>query len=586
MYILGIYYGHNSTACILKDGQIIAAASEERFNGIKNYAGIPKNAISYILKQAKINSSELDFLTLSHTSVNPINLSNRTNRTSQIYLLLIFAIPFQFIRNSWGNLALRFPFLVRISRVFYLLYIYTMGIYTRHQEINFIANFLKIEKNKIRFFDHHLAHAASAYYGSPFNKKKALVLTLDGEGDSFSASVNIFEDVKYTILAKSPRESSLGILYACVTAFLGMKPSEHEYKVMGLAPYAKKEEIEKIYKRIEHLITVDTKNLRFKSSIDTSDATRFLDKNMKHIRFDQIAGVFQKLLEEKTIQWVKATLKQTKVTTLVLAGGVFMNVKVNQQIAKLVNVKKLFIMPPPGDESSIIGSSYLVYKEAVPTAKIPPVEEIYWGPNIAKDELEEIIKKIRSNKDYKVTILQNHGKQIAKLLADGEIIARCCGRMEFGSRALGNRSILADPRNLDTVRIINEQVKNRDFWMPFAPSILEEKFNDYAINNNKYFPYYMLMAYDTTEQGKKELRAAMHQYDSTIRPQVVKKDHNPSYYNIIKEFEKITGIGAILNTSFNLHGFPIVLGAKEAFNTFEKSGLRYLALENFLIQKI
>lgn len=354
---------------------------------------------------------------------------------------------------------------------------------------------------------------------------------------------------------------------------------------MGLAPYAKNEDVEKLYTGIEHIITVDTKNLRFKSTLNMSDFLRFLDKEMKHVRFDLLGGIFQRLLEKKITQWVEAALKKTKITTLVLAGGVFMNVKVNQQIAKIANVKELFIVPPPSDESSIIGSSYLVYKQAIPKAKIPPIQTIYWGPGIASDELTNLVKFVKKSKLYKVTLLQNPEKQIARLLANGEIVARCSGRMEFGPRALGNRSILADPRNIDIVRIINEQVKNRDFWMPFAPSILEERFDDYAINPNNYNPNYMMMAYDTTEKGKKELKAAMHQYDFTIRPQVVRREYNPSYYMVIKEFEKLTGVGAVLNTSFNLHGFPIVLGPKQALHTFENSGLKHLVLENYLIQK-
>ena len=585
MYILGIYYGHNSTACLLKDGQIIAAASEERFTGIKNYKGLPKNALSYVLSEAKIDSAKLDFVTLSFTYMAPIHSVSQTGKSSLTNLLLVLTTPFQLIRNFWGKLAFRFPSLIKIGRMFYLFSIYTVGKYTRYQEINFIANFLKIDKNKIKLFDHHLSHAASAYYASPFNQKRALVLTLDGEGDSFSASVNIFEDDKYTVLAKTPRESSLGMLYAWVTAFLGMKPNEHEYKVMGLAPYAKKEDVDKLYKRIEHIITVDDKNLRFESPLNMSDALRFLNSELRHIRFDLIAGIFQKLLEEKITYWVESTIERTKITTLVLAGGVFMNVKVNQRVANLANINELFIIPPPSDESSVIGSSYLTYKQIIPQAKIPPIQQIYWGPGVSKDELDEIIRKVEKSKFHKVTKLQNPGKKIAKLIAGGEAVARCSGRMEFGPRALGNRSILADPRNIAVVRVINDQVKNRDFWMPFAPSILEERFDDYVVNSRKCDPYYMILAYDTTEKGKKELRAAMHQYDFTIRPQMVKKEHNPMYYNIIKEFEKLTGVGAVLNTSFNLHGFPIVLGPKQALYTFENSGLKHLVIEDYLIQK-
>jgi carbamoyltransferase len=187
---------------------------------------------------------------------------------------------------------------------------------------------------------------------------------------------------------------------------------------------------------------------------------------------------------------------------------------------------------------------------------------------------------------YKVERAADIEEKIAELLERHVIVARLAGRMEYGARALGNRSILANPSNVDSVRVINEQMKNRDFWMPFAGTLLEERADDYLENPKKIFSPHMMLAYRTKPLAKKELRAAIHPYDFTIRPQILRESYNPSYYRILKAFEKRTGIGGVLNTSFNLHGFPIVLGPKEAWHAFENSGLTHLAMENHLISKI
>lgn len=592
MYILGVYSGHNSTAVIMKDGKILAAASEERFNCVKNSVGFPKQAIGYVLKEAKVRIENVHCITISHTTSVPSNfkiLKLNGRLPLSIKLLSIISYPICLLRLVWGYLEWYFPDLRKISRIFSSVAFQVIGKYSNNRERESLAKTLMVDYKKIRAFDHHLSHAASAYYSSPYNKKKALVLTLDGEGDMLSGSVNIFEGAQYTTLAKIPRDNSLGYLYGHVTGFLGMKPNEHEYKVMGLAPYAKGEAVGNLYKRIESVVKIDTENLLIYTSYNTLSFTRFLRKYMQGVRFDLIAAVFQKLLEDKITLWVRSCVEKTGISTVLLAGGVFMNVKVNQKVSELSEVKEFFIAPSCSDESSIIGSSYLAFIEEFESKKkpfsIPPIENIYWGPKFSNKEIEVILREYKGNEHFTFKKFKLIEKEIAVLLAQGKVVARLAGRMEFGARALGNRSILADPRSFDTVRVINEQIKNRDFWMPFAPSVLAERQDDYIKNPKKISSYYMMLSFDTLDKARIDLKAAIHPYDFTARPQIVSEKHNQKYYKILKEFEKLTNVGGVLNTSFNLHGYPIVLGPKQAIDVFLKSGITHLALENFLLVK-
>ncbi len=589
MYILGVYNGHNSTATLIKDGEVIAAASEERFIGIKNYKGLPEKAINYCLEKAAIKSSQLDLVVRSTTIGSPIHVSSEFRKDSTINLMHNLHKLINPLRRVWGEIAYHFPSLRIIGETSYTIVARTIGYIEIEKEKEAIANKLNIPKSKVSLFDHHNSHAFSAYYSSPFSKEKSLVFVLDGEGDDCSATVYIFEKSSFIQLARSSRTASLGAIYARVTEFLGMKSNEHEYKVMGLAPYAKDEDVENSYKKIKDIILFDKNNpLIIKSKFNTLDTDKFLNREMKGIRFDILAGAFQKLIEKKVVEWINNAVAQTGITTVILCGGVFMNVKANQKVCQQKRVKKIFIMPSCGDESTPLGACYygLINKFGYDSAKIIPIKDIYWGPEFSDREIESAIKNKNVRKKFFVRKVKNVEKITAKLLSQGKIIARLEGRMEFGARALGNRSILASPSNTDTVRIINEQVKNRDFWMPFAPSILKERVKDYLINPKQVDSFYMMLSFDSTPLARKDLKAAMHPYDFTLRPQVVTEDLNANYYRLIKEFEKLTGIGAVLNTSFNLHGFPIVLGPKEALDAFENSGIEYLTLENYIISKV
>lgn len=588
MYILGIYNGHNATATLTRDGQVIASASEERFNGIKNFIGFPYRAINYCLKEGNISSENLDLVVRSTTIGSPIHVESDFKKDFTISLMNSLHRMINPIRKIWGDLAYKFPKLRILGDISYTVAARTLGRVEMTKEREAIAKRLNISKYKVNVFDHHDCHAFSAYFASPFNQDKALVLVLDGEGDDCSATIYKFEKNHYEQLSRSPRGASLGQIYASVTQYLGMKANEHEYKVMGLAPYAKDEDVERIYRRIRNIIYFDKNNpLILRSEFNTIDTGKYIDKYLKGVRFDVLAGAFQKLIEQKIIEWVNNAVSKTGITTLVLSGGVFMNVKANLKVMQLKRVKRLFVLPSCGDESTPLGACFyaLLNKSDFESSKILPIKDIYWGPKFNNEYIEKVLKKRNIRKKYFVKQVADVEKLTAKLLSDRKIVARMKGRMEFGARALGNRSILANPQDTEIVRIINEQVKNRDFWMPFAPTIIKERSQDYLINHKKVNSPYMMIAFDSTPLAEKELKAAMHPYDFTIRPQILSQEYNPSYYHLISEFEKLTGIGAVLNTSFNLHGYPIVLGPDEALDAFENSKLEYLTLEDYIISK-
>jgi len=268
------------------------------------------------------------------------------------------------------------------------------------------------------------------------------------------------------------------------------------------------------------------------------------------------------------------------------SGGVFMNVKLNQRILELPEVEKAFFMPSCGDESNVFGATaYFIKNELKQDMKqqLP----IYLGMEYSNDEIEKFIKENKIDEKYKVEYVENIEKKIAGLLADFKVVARFAGRTEFGARSLGNRAILANPSDMKSFYMVNDQIKVRDFWMPFAPSVLDRYASKYLkdYNENRYIPYYMIATYESTKEFQENCRAAMHQGDKTARPQIVTKQMNERYYKVIEEFEKLTGIGAVMNTSFNLHGYPLVGTPEQAIFTFENSDLEYLALENWLVSK-
>jgi carbamoyltransferase len=274
---------------------------------------------------------------------------------------------------------------------------------------------------------------------------------------------------------------------------------------------------------------------------------------------------------------------------LALGGGVFMNVKANMLLAGEEWVRELFAFPSCGDESNAVGAAYLAYLQLCARGGVEPrwspFGPAYLGPAVTAEEVEAVIRSRDLATRYAVSEHERIEEKIADLLVSDGVVARCHGRMEFGARALGNRSILANPSDHRVVSLINRMIKNRDFWMPFAPTILREREADYLVNPKGLASPYMMLAFATNPKRRDEIAAAIHPHDATARAHILDEAWNPGYHRVIREFEGRTGIGAVLNTSYNLHGEPLVCSAADAVDTFERSGLPHLALDRFLISK-
>lgn len=563
--VLGITDGHNSGACLLRNGKIEYAISEERISRNKNEAGYPKLAVEKILELSNVKAEEI------HT----VALAGKFSHEKNFY-------------SNWNWYKVGFENQLEDSK--------------KGNTVNFesqlnerekaITNHLRIDDEKITVVEHHLSHASSAYLASSWiNDEEVLVLTCDGSGDGICATVNIGQNGKITRIAKTANNASLGKIYSRITLLLGMKPWEHEYKIMGLAPYADEVGVAKSKKVLDELLEVKESSLEFsmKSKLSMNYCYEFLKTRLENHRFDWIAGGVQQLTEELLKKWVINALKKTGCRKIVCAGGVFMNVKANMHISELDMIDDIFIFPSAGDESLAMGSAMYVYSEILDKTgekiRLEPLGPIYLGMEFSDLDIEKEIEENELQTGFSVEYNKDIEKHTAELLSSGEIVARFKDRMEWGARSLGNRSILANPSSFDKVRDINLAIKQRDFWMPFAPSIISEKQEEYIENPKKIKAPYMVMGFHTKERAHKELASAIHSYDFTARPQLLEKKFNPEYYDLINNFEKHTGIPALLNTSFNLHGYPIVCTPTDAIDTLKKSGLKHLAIGNYLINK-
>jgi carbamoyltransferase len=301
-------------------------------------------------------------------------------------------------------------------------------------------------------------------------------------------------------------------------------------------------------------------------------------------RFDLICAGLQLWTERLLAEWVRRAVRATGIHKVALSGGIFMNVKANKAIGELDEVEDLFVFPSCGDETNTMGAAFAVYRRRK-RPEDPPIEPlgpIYWGPAPSENEIRATLEAAEA--DFRWERPPDIAERAAESLARGEIVARVDGRLEFGARALGNRSILADPSRNDVIRRINEMIKSRDFWMPFACSILAEREADYIRNPKRLAAPYMILTFDTTERAG-EIAAGTHPQDGTCRPQIVARDWNPAYWELIRAFEARSGIGAVLNTSFNLHGHPIVNTAAEALDVMRRSGLNNLVLGPYWVEK-
>ena len=525
--IISVHYGHNASDAYLQDGEIKFCASEERFNRIKNSTGFPVLTLNHVWEKY---GKEIDYYVISQKYSWGYDLLKKIGFKSMAW------------SKYYDSEKERTPWKVRIlGKIWANRMIKKIIKKSDAEEKNkngfekmqkYFSNLLSVPKEKIIFMHHHMSHAYSPLFFQTSNEK-SLVFTLDGEGDGLSATVNIYDKNEMKIISSSSKAFSLGYLYSEVTGFLGMKPGEHEFKVMGLAPYAKEEYSNKLLPFFKKIIWLN-KNDEFEASFPMPLLKYHLKEKLIYNRFDNIAGALQKFTEEIVLDWITRWIRKTGIKNLALAGGVFMNVKLNQKIAALNEVNNLTIVPSAGDESTVLGCCYFGYEKFCKENCLPfepkKIENLYLGTEYSDEEIEEYLRKNGYFNKYLIEKPDNLNKKVAELFVQNKIVSRFAGKMEFGARALGNRSILANPSSYETVRIINEMIKNRDFWMPFAATILKEESNQYLINKKNIEAPFMSITFNTTIKAQRELTAAIHPYDKTSRPQILDKKTNPDYY--------------------------------------------------------
>ncbi len=560
--ILGLHSGHNASACIGDESGLIYAVQEERLRGEKNYWGTPTEAMQACLQ--RVGASPADLAVIAHGSHqalcryhsrDDVLLAYRRQKSVIGKLRQRIAIPlFIAIRPTWGQERLKSDLAN--------------------------AGFANVP---LSFHDHHTTHAATAYYGlrtSP--AEKYLVLTCDGDGDGLCASVRIMGGGEDRLIAATPWDNSLGALYSWITYGMGFVPLEHEYKLMGMAPYASDNAAKEMAQVFASYLQLDPEKLEFRRTTfrRTNDLAECLFRDLKGKRFDHICAGLQRFTEDILCEWTAAAVKATGVRRVLAAGGVFMNVEAHNRIAELDGVESFEAFPSCSDETLSIGAYYLEGAKQFTPQSIPPLKHFYLGDDLDQADTAEAVKSSGFSFCQPIDI----AAKVAEILAAGQPVARCAGQMEFGARALGNRSILADPRNQDVVRVINQMVKKRDFWMPFAPMVMSTRQDEYLKNPKHLTSPYMMMTFDTHENFR-DMIAAVHNADLTCRAQILEPKQNPQMHAILEAFAGRTGRGVILNTSFNLHGWPIVRTAADALHVFRNSGLEYLQVGEYLVSK-
>jgi len=566
MYTLGIScYYHDSSAAILKDGKVIAAVEEERFSRKKFDDDFPKQAINWCLKESGISSKNLDSVAFYDKPV----------------------LKFERLLDNYIAVAPRglYSFLDVIPK----------WIHKRLWVKDEISKHLKDFNGEIIFPEHHMSHAAHAFFTSPFDE--AAILTVDGVGEWTTASFGTAHDTTIKLTNDIRWPHSVGLFYSAFTYFLGFKVNEGEYKLMGLSAYGKPKYYDLIMENLVDVKNDGSIHLNMKYFSFTYDKVmtnqkfsdlfgippRKEDSKAEQIHYD-IAASAQLVLEDILLKMVNHVHKKTGMTNLCFGGGVALNGVANYRILKDGPFENIHIPPSPGDGGSAVGcAQYLYYchdknKRMIEDNVERVKNNIFVGPSHSNDEIKSFldINKI----DYKFLETNSLLQTVAKLIVEGNVVGWYQGKMEWGPRALGNRSIIADPRNVKMKDILNEKIKHRESFRPFAPCILEEYTSEY-FDVDVSSPYMLLVA----PVKKPEKIPAVTHVDGTARLQTVSKDINLLFYNLITEFHKITGVPVLINTSMNVRGEPIVDTPEQAYNMIVKTDMDYIVMGDYIIKK-
>lgn len=591
--IIGISaYYHDSAAVLVIDGKIIAAAQEERFTRIKHDLSFPSNAVSYILKEAGLVGSDISYVAFYEK---PFLKFER-----------IIEVMHSFVPFGFKNFNKSIP--VWIKEKLYL---------KRNLQKELAA--LGINTN-ILFLEHHLSHAASAFYPSPF--KEAAIVTIDGVGEWTTTSISVGKGAKISVLKELKFPHSLGLFYSAVTYYCGFRVNSGEYKLMGLAPYGIKENSNK-YKLLLSSNIIDVKDDgSFLLNMDYFNYTRGLTMTSDN-KWERLLGIprrlpeselcqcymdlalaAQDLIEEIILKIVQTAKSLTGSSNLVLAGGVALNCVANSKILNSNIFDEIFIQPASSDAGGALGAAlgawYIYWGKKREIVYPDAMSGCYLGPSFTNREVGNFITRVGA----KAVELDDNSlfKNVAKLISEGKIVGWFQGRMEFGPRALGNRSILADPCAADMQKKLNLKIKYRESFRPFAPSVLEEELSDYyEISLNS--PYMLLVAkmkkdfledlprgYNSLKYMEKlytkrsKFQAVVH-VDFSSRVQSVSEKTNPKFHKLLNEFKRISGYGILVNTSFNVRGEPIVCSIEDAYNCFMSTEMDFLVVENWIFDK-
>ena len=590
--VLGISgFYHDSAAAIIVNGEIIAAAQEERFTRKKHDASYPKNAINYVLKEAGLKLNDVDHIVFYEKPF------LKFERLLETYV--------GFSPSGFKSFSMSMPLWLR-EKLFQKKMLFDA---LKEQDNNF--NNIK----KINFSEHHLSHAASAFFSSPYDE--AIILTLDGVGEWATTTISLGINNKINILKEIHFPHSLGLLYSAFTYFLGFKINSGEYKVMGLAPYGVPKFKDIIFSKL-----IDVKDDgSFKLNMDyfnyatglTMTNNKFAklfnmerrepENKLLQIHMD-IAASIQTVTEEIVLKITRFLFKEFKMPNLCLAGGVALNCVANSKILKEGLFKNIWIQPASGDAGGALGAAQAFYYQELNNkreiSKVDLMKGSYLGPQFTDDQVENELKNCGAN--YKKLNLDQIIKDTAKALSEEKAIGWFQGRMEFGPRSLGNRSIIADPRSEKMQKNLNLKVKYRESFRPFAPAVLFEKVSEwFEINSES--PYMLLVAdvkkikqvQMTNEQKnlfgidklnvKRSSIPSVTHVDYSARIQTVHKETNPTFHKLIEEFERITKCPVLVNTSFNVRGEPIVCSITDAFNCFMGTDLDVLICNNFILYK-
>ena len=566
MYTLGIScYYHDSAASLLKDGKVLAAVEEERFSRKKFDDGFPKMAINWCLKEAGISPENIDSVAFYDKPI----------------------LKFERLLDNYIAVAPR--------GLYSFLNVIPKWLHKRLWIKDEILKHLKGFNGKIIFPEHHVSHAAYTFFTSPFDE--AAILTVDGVGEWSTASFGTAHDTTIKLTNDIRWPHSVGLFYSAFTYFLGFKVNEGEYKLMGLSAYGKPNYYDLIMENLVDVKNDGSIHLNMKYFSFTYDNVmtnknfsdlfgilpRKEDSNAEQIHYD-IAASAQLVLEDILLKMVNHVHEKTGMKNLCFGGGVALNGVANHRILKDGPFENLHIPPSPGDGGSAIGcAQYLYYchkknKRTIEQNSERVRNNIYVGPSFSDDEIKSFLEE--NNIDYEYLEREQLLQTTAKLISEQKIVGWYQGKMEWGPRALGNRSILADPRDGKMKDVLNEKIKHREAFRPFAPSILEEYVSEY-FDIDITSPYMLLVV----PVKKPEKIPAVTHVDGTGRLQSVSKNINPLYYDLINEFYKITGVPVIVNTSMNVMGEPIVTSPEEAFKMWARTEMDNLVMGNYLISE-